>query len=167
MPSTKRTPFALDLTDRKILAALQEDASRSLEAISREVGASKTPVWNRIRKMTEAGIIERHTVQLNPDALGLDTCFFVLVRTSDHSAEWQANFLEAVRDRPEVLEAHRLAGEIDYLLKVRVSDVHSYDHFYQALIARVRVHEVTALLSMEAIKAHAPLPLDTETDAGE
>ncbi len=159
MPRSRPTTFSPDELDRKILSALQEDASLSLEAISRRVGSSKTPVWNRIRKMTEAGVIERHTVLLNPGALGLDTCFFVLVRTSNHSADWQARFLKAVRARPEVLEAHRLAGEIDYLLKVRVSDAHAYDDFYQALIAEVRVHEVTALLSMEEIKAHAPLPL--------
>jgi Lrp/AsnC family transcriptional regulator len=163
MPRSRTTPFPLDDLDRKILSALQEDASLSLEAISRKVGASKTPIWNRIHKMTEAGVIEKRTVLLNPEALGLGTCFFVLVRTADHSADWQARFLQAVRARPEVLEAHRLAGDIDYLLKVRVSDAHAYDDFYQALIAQVRVHEVTALLSMEEIKAHAPLPLHDRT----
>lgn len=149
----------LDDTDRKILAQLQRDASQSLDDIAREVGSSKTPVWNRIRKMREAGIIGQHTVVLDADALGFEACFFVLIRTSEHEAEWQANFLKALQDRPEVQEAHRLAGDIDYILKVRVKNARAYDAFYQALISEVRVHNVTALLSMEEIKSTTMLPL--------
>jgi len=149
----------IDETDRKILAALQRDASQSLDDIAREVGSSKTPVWNRIRKMREAGVIGQHTVVLDAEALGLEACFFVLIRTSEHEAEWQAKFLKALQDRPEVQEAHRLAGDIDYILKVRVGNARAYDRFYQALISEVRVHNVTALLSMEQIKSTTMLPL--------
>ncbi|MEQ6247804.1 Lrp/AsnC family transcriptional regulator [Sulfitobacter sp. HNIBRBA3233] len=149
----------IDETDRKILAVLQEDASQSLDEIARQVGASKTPVWNRIRKLRDAGVIGRHTVLLDPDALGFEACFFVLIRTSSHEAEWQARFLKALKDRPEVQEAHRLAGDIDYILKVRVENARAYDRFYQALISEVRVHNVTALLSMEEIKSTTMLPL--------
>lgn len=151
--------FHIDDTDRKILGALQRDASQSLDEIARAVGASKTPVWNRIRKLREAGVIRQQTVILDPDKLGLEACFFVLIRTSAHDAGWQETFLRAVRDRPEVLEAHRLAGDIDYILKVRVANARAYDAFYQALISEVRVHNVTALLSMEEIKATWALPL--------
>jgi Lrp/AsnC family transcriptional regulator len=149
----------IDATDRKILAALQRDASQSLDDIAREVGSSKTPVWNRIRKLREAGVIGQQTVVLDADALGLEACFFVLIRTSEHEAEWQAKFLKALQDRPEVQEAHRLAGDIDYILKVRVENARAYDRFYQALISEVRVHNVTALLSMEQIKSTTMLPL--------
>ena len=149
----------IDDTDRKILGALQTDASRSLDEIAREVGSSKTPVWNRIRKMKEAGVIGQQTVVLNAEALGFEACFFVLIRTSEHEADWQATFLKALRDRPEVQEAHRLAGDIDYILKVRVANARAYDRFYQALISEVRVHNVTALLSMEEIKSTTMLPL--------
>ena len=149
----------LDETDRKILKALQEDASRSLDDIAKEVGSSKTPVWNRIRKMREAGVIGRQTVHLDAEALGFEACFFVLIRTSEHEATWQQAFLKALRDRPEVQEAHRLAGDIDYILKVRVKNARAYDAFYQALISEVRVHNVTALLSMEEIKSTTALPL--------
>ena len=149
----------IDATDRKILAALQEDASRSLDEIARVVGSSKTPVWNRIRKMKEAGIIGQQTVMLDAEALGFEACFFVLIRTSEHEAAWQSRFLSALRARPEVQEAHRLAGDIDYILKVRVANARAYDSFYQALISEVRVHNVTALLSMEEIKSTARLPL--------
>jgi Lrp/AsnC family transcriptional regulator len=149
----------IDDTDRKILAALQQDASRSLDEIAREVGSSKTPVWNRIRKLREAGVIGQHTVVLDAEALGFEACFFVLIRTSEHEAEWQAAFLKALQDRAEVQEAHRLAGDIDYILKVRVENARAYDRFYQALISEVRVHNVTALLSMEQIKSTTMLPL--------
>ncbi len=151
--------YALDTLDRNILEALQEDASASLDEIARKTGSSKTPVWNRIRKLRAAGVIERQTVILSPEALGLEACFFVLVRTSEHEADWQAAFLKALRERPEVMEAHRLAGDIDYILKVRVKNARAYDVFYQSLIAQVKVFNVTALLSMEEIKSTTALPL--------
>lgn len=151
--------FRLDETDRKILIELQRDASRSLEEIARAVGSSKTPVWNRIRKLREAGIIGQQTVLLDAERLGFEATFFVLIRTSEHEAEWQRRFLAALRARPEVMEAHRLAGDIDYILKVRVRNARAYDAFYQALISEVRIYNVTALLSMEEIKNTVALPL--------
>lgn len=149
----------LDELDRRILSELQEDAGQSLDEIARKVNSSKTPVWNRIRKLREAGVIGRPTVLIDPEALGLEACFFVLVRTSEHDAQWQARFLASVRARPEVQEAHRLAGDVDYILKVRVANARAYDTFYQSLIAEVKIHNVTALLSMEEIKATTVLPV--------
>ncbi len=149
----------LDEMDRKILAELQADASQSLDEIARKVGSSKTPVWNRIKRMREAGVILRQTAILDPEALGLVACFFVLIRTSEHEAEWQRRFLMSLQARPEVMEAHRLAGDIDYILKVRVKNARAYDTFYQALISEVRIYNVTALLSMEEIKSTTVLPV--------
>jgi Lrp/AsnC family transcriptional regulator len=149
----------LDAVDRKILSELQKDASRSLDEIARIIGTSKTPVWNRIKKLRAAGVIKRTTVELDAEALGFEACFFVLIRTSEHEADWQGRFLTALKDRPEVLEAHRLAGEIDYILKVLVPNAKAYDTFYQALIADVRVFNVTALLSMEELKSGGGLNL--------
>lgn len=149
----------LDATDRKILVELQADAGQSLDEIARKVGASKTPVWNRIRKMREAGVVGRQTFLLDPEKLGLEACFFVLIRTSEHDAAWQKKFLDTLNARPEVMEAHRLAGDIDYILKVRVANAHAYDQFYQALISEVNIFNVTALLSMEEIKSTTVLPV--------
>jgi Lrp/AsnC family transcriptional regulator len=157
--TASETTFRLDDTDRKILAELQRDAGRSLDEIARAVGSSKTPVWTRIRRMREAGIIGHQTVILDAEKLGFEATFFVLIRTSEHEAEWQRRFLAALRARPEVQEAHRLAGDIDYILKVRVRNARAYDTFYQALISEVRIYNVTALLSMEEIKSTAALPL--------
>ncbi|NDV01905.1 Lrp/AsnC family transcriptional regulator [Pseudoroseicyclus tamaricis] len=151
--------FRIDETDRKILAELQRDASRPLEEIARAVGSSKTPVWNRIRKLKEAGVIGAQVALVDAEALGFEACFFVLIRTAEHEAEWQQKFLKALKERPEVQEAHRLAGDIDYILKVRVPNARAYDAFYQALISEVKIHNVTALLSMEEIKSTVALPL--------
>ncbi len=150
----------LDEMDRKILAELQEDSGQSLDEIARKVGSSKTPVWNRIKRMKDAGVITRQTALLDPEALGFEACFFVLIRTSEHDPEWARKFLTAVRARPEVIEAHRLAGDIDYILKVRVRNARAYDRFYQALISEVKIHNVTALLSMEELKATTALALE-------
>ena len=149
----------IDDLDRKILRELQRDASQSLDDIAKTVGSSKTPVWNRIRKMREAGVIGQQTVLLDAEKLGFEACFFVLIRTSEHEASWQARFLSALRARPEVLEAHRLAGDIDYILKVRVRNARAYDDFYQALISEVNIYNVTALLSMEEIKSTVAVPI--------
>ncbi len=153
------TPVRLDALDRRILKALQADAGQSLDEIARQVGSSKTPVWNRIRKLREAGVITGQTTLLDAEALELEACFFVLIRTAEHEPGWQERFLTSVRAQPEVLEAHRLAGDIDYILKVRVRNARAYDAFYQRLIRDVRIHNVTALLSMEEIKYTTQLPL--------
>ncbi|MBC9247731.1 Lrp/AsnC family transcriptional regulator [Paracoccus sp. 11-3] len=158
-PPIERTSVRLDEVDRKILSLLQEDATLSLDQIAEQVGASKTPVWNRIRKLREAGVIRKQVTLLDPEALGLEACFFVLIRTSEHDKDWAARFLRALRERPEVIEAHRLAGDIDYILKVQVKNARAYDRFYQSLINEVKIHNVTALLSMEEIKATTALPI--------
>ena len=152
-------PAALDDLDRNILSLLQQDAGLPLDEIARRVGASKTPVWNRIRKMRASGLIKAEVAILDPEKLGLESCFFVLIRTSQHDADWLARFLKAVQSRPEVMEAHRLAGDIDYILKVRVANARAYDEFYQALIKEVSIFNVTSSLSMEEIKNTTVLPV--------
>lgn len=156
---------ALDDLDRNILVLLQQDATLPLDEIARRVGASKTPVWNRIRKMRASGLIRGEVAILDPEKLGLESCFFVLIRTSQHDADWLDRFLRAVRARPEVVEAHRLAGEIDYILKVRVPNARAYDAFYRALISDVSIFNVTSVLSMEEIKNSTALPVSGATRA--
>ena len=150
---------AIDDLDRNILIVLQEDSSLPLDEIARRVGASKTPVWNRIRKMKASGLIRAEVALVDPEKLGLESCFFVLIRTSQHDAAWLDRFLTAVRGRPEVMEAHRLAGDIDYILKVRVANARAYDAFYRALIKEVSIFNVTSALSMEEIKSTTALPI--------
>ena len=149
----------MDFIDKTLISLLQRDSTLSLDELAKRTGSSKTPVWNRIKKLKQRGIIRQEVTLCDPEALGLSACFFILVQTSEHDSQWQQRFLDAVRSRPEVMEAHRLAGDIDYILKVRVRNARAYDDFYQALISEVRVHNVTALLSMEEIKSTIALPI--------
>ena len=142
----------MDFTDKTLISLLQRDSTLSLDELAKRTGSTKTPIWNRIKKLKQRGVIRREVALCDPEALGLNACFFILVQTSEHDAAWQQRFLDVVRERPEVMEAHRLAGEVDYLLKVRVTDARAYDNFYQSLIAEVKIFKVTALLSMEEIK---------------
>ncbi|MCI4663695.1 MAG: Lrp/AsnC family transcriptional regulator [Neomegalonema sp.] len=157
--SSSETPASLDELDRKILRELQNDATQSLESLADRVGSSKTPVWTRIRRMRDQGVITRQVALLDPDKVGFDHCFFVLVRTSRHESGWLEDFMAAVQELPEIQEAHRLAGEIDYILKVRVRSTRHFDEFYKRLVAKVEIFNVTSLLSMETMKMSASVPL--------
>lgn len=151
---------ALDALDRKILAAMQLDSSLSLEELATNVQSSKTPVWNRLRKLRKLGVIKKEVAVLDAQQLGLQACFFVLVRTSQHDKQWQDRFLETLHRRPEIQEAHRLAGDIDYLLKVRVKDPADFDRFYQELVSDISIYNVTSLLSMQEIISTTALHFD-------
>lgn len=143
----------MDDLDRRILRALQHDASLSVEKIATMVGSSKSPVWTRIKKLKDSGIIAREVALLDPDSVGQSEVFFIAVKTDQHEQDWLERFSAAVQDMPEIQEAHRLAGEIDYLLKVRVQDTRAFDDFYKRLVARVRLFAVTSSLSMETLKS--------------
>lgn len=131
---------------------LQEDATLPVEKVAEQVHSSKSPVWARIRKLRESGIIDRQVAILNGEKVGQNEVFFVLVKTSSHSAPWLERFHAAIARMPEVQEAHRLAGEIDYILKVRVKDTRAYDDFYKRLVKEVELFSVTSTLSMETLK---------------
>ena len=149
----------LDELDRKILRRLQEDSDISLDALAKEVGSSKTPVWNRIKKMRRNGVIRRQVAIVDPKAVGLGEIFFVSVRTSRHDTEWLEAFTEAVLSLPEIMEVHRLTGDVDYLLKVQVTDAADFDRVYRDLIGRISIFNVTSSLSMETIKSTTALRL--------
>ncbi len=153
---------SLDELDRKILIALQDDATRPLDELAQIVGSSRTPVWNRIKRLKASGVIKRQVAIIDPDAVGLEACFFVFIRTSEHDADWLQRFLEAVQGSSAVIEAHRLAGEVDYILKVRVPNPRAYDEFYRELISHVKIFSVTSTLSMEEIKSDSGLPIAVE-----
>lgn len=152
-------PTSLDALDRKILVALQQDATQSLEALARVVGSSKTPVWNRVQRLKRDGVIRAQVAVLDPRAVGRGLCAFVLVKTNTHTAEWLERFSAMINAAPEALEAHRLAGKADYVLEVRVADISEFDQFYQRMTREVSVHSVTSALSMEALKEETALPI--------
>ena len=151
----------MDAIDAAILRLVQNDATLSLDDIASAVGASKTPVWNRLKRLKEEGIIRREVAIVDPDKIGLEACFFVLVKTSEHDGDWQARFLSALKERTEVIEAHRLAAKSTIYLSTS-RNPRAYDRFYQSLISEVKVFNVTALLSMEELKYTTPSTIEPQ-----
>jgi len=150
----------MDNKDLKILALLQENAAITVAEISAKVHLSQTPCWRRIQKLEEMGVIEKRVAILNPSAVGFGLSVFVEVQAVDHSAEWLAQFEAAVTEMSEIMEVHRMAGEVDYLLRVAVRDMDAYDDFYRRFIARVPLKNVTSRFSMERVKSTTAYPLN-------
>jgi len=149
----------MDAIDRKILAVLQEDASLSVAEIGNRVGLSSTPCWKRIQRLEGDGVIQKRVAVIDQDKLGLGVTVFVSVETEDHSEEWLKRFAELVGAMPEVLEFYRMAGDVDYMLRVVVPDIAGYDAFYKRLIAAVPLKNVTSRFAMEKIKSTTALPI--------
>jgi Lrp/AsnC family transcriptional regulator len=152
----------MDRTDLRILAILQEDASLTVAEIASRVNLSQTPCWRRIQKLEAMGVIEKRVAILDPASLGLGICVFVEVEAADHSPEWLQAFRESIRSMPEVVEVYRMAGEIDYLLRVVVGAMADYDEFYRRLIEVVPLKNVTSRFAMERVKSTTALPLPAD-----
>jgi Lrp/AsnC family transcriptional regulator len=148
----------MDRLDREILRLLSIDASLSLAEIAGKVGLTPTPCWKRIRRMEQDGIIQRRVAVLDPMKVGLPVSVFVAVETSDHSSEWLGRFAGVIDRTPEIVDAWRMSGDVDYLLHVVVPDIAAYDQFYRRLIAAIPLRNVSSRFSMERMKA-APLPI--------
>ena len=149
----------MDAIDRKILAVVQEDASLSVAEIGQRVGLSSTPCWKRLQKLEAEGVITGRVALIDPEKIGLGITVFVSVETGDHSQEWLARFAEIVSAVPEVMEFYRMAGDVDYMLRVVVRDMQSYDAFYKKLIAAVPLKNVTSRFAMERVKSTTALPI--------
>ena len=149
----------MDDTDLRILRVLQVDSSLSVTDVARHVGLSASPCWKRINKLRADGVIRQQTAVLNAEQLGFGLTVFMELRTGEHSGDWLRNFAEIVRAMPEVMEFHRMAGEVDYLLKVVVADMKRFDEFYKSLVETTSLAEVTSRFSMESIKQTTALPI--------
>lgn len=149
----------MDSTDRKILAIVQEDASLAVAEVAARVNLSQTPCWRRIQKLEESGVIQKRVALVNPQALGLDLTVFVEVQSPDHSKEWMDAFAEVLAAMPEVMEVYRMAGDVDYLLRISVANMAAYDDFYQRLIAKVPLKNVTSRFAMERVKYTTAYPV--------
>jgi Lrp/AsnC family transcriptional regulator len=149
----------MDAIDRKILAVLQEDAALSVAEIGNRVGLSSTPCWKRIQRLEAEGVIQKRVALVDQDKVGLGVSVFVSIETGDHSQGWLGNFADIVGAMPEVMEFYRMAGDVDYMLRVVVPDIAGYDAFYKRLIAAVPLKNVTSRFAMEKIKSTTALPI--------
>ena len=149
----------LDEMDVKILSILQEDCTRPVADIGKEVGLSTTPCWRRIQKLEETGVIRKRVAVLEPERVNAGVTVFVSIKTDKHSTAWLDKFHKAVDDFPEVIEFYRMSGEVDYLLRVVVPDIRAYDEFYKKLISRIEIAKVSSAFAMEQMKYTTALPL--------
>lgn len=149
----------IDATDRKILRVLQDNASLSVAEVGSRVGLSPTPCWKRIQRLEMDGIIIGRVALVEQTKLGLGLTVFVLVESGEHSDAWQERFTQTLRAMPEVMEIYRMAGDVDYMLRVVVTDMKSFDGFYRRLIGAASLKNVTSRFAMEKIKSVTALPV--------
>src|SRR5215467_12165480 len=149
----------MDAIDRKILAVVQQDASLSVAEIGQRVGLSSTPCWNRLQRLEADGVITRRVALIDPEKIGLGITVYVSIETGDHSQDWLKKFAEVVGAMPEVMEFYRMAGDVDYMLRVVVADIAGYDRLYKKLIAAIPLKNVTSRFAMEKVKSTTALPL--------
>ena len=150
----------MDRLDRKILRLLQEDATLAVADVAKKVGLSTTPCWRRIQKLEEDGVIIGRVALLDPKKVNTRVTAFVSIITNQHNDEWLRRFAEVIREFPEVVEFYRMAGQVDYLLRVVVPDIEAYDAFYKRLIAKIEIADVSTSFAMEQIKYTTEMPLD-------
>lgn len=153
LASAPKAAKSLDRIDRRILRILQEDASVPIATIADRVGLSQTPCWKRIRRMEREGVIEKRVALLDPEKVGLGLTVFVALQAPDHSEEWLASFAERVSAMSEVMELYRMAGDVDYMLRVVVADRAGYDDFHTRLVSTIALKSVTSRFTMERIKS--------------
>lgn len=148
----------LDAVDRKILDILQADATIAVANIAEKVGLSTAPCWRRIRRLEEDGVIVRRVALLNRRKTNVPMTVFVSVKAPRHAVEWLQAFRRAIADIPEIVEAWRLTGEADYLLRIVVPDVETYDAVYQRLISRLEFSDISSAIAMEEMKYTTAIP---------
>ena len=152
-PAGARPPARIDAMDRKILRLLQIDSTISLHEIAREIGLSQTPCWKRIQRLLATGVIEKRAAILSPEALGFTLTVFLAIESGDHSQEWLERFPAEIAAMPEVMDFYRLAGDVDFMLRIVVPDIAAYDAFYKRLISTVALKSATSRFALERIKA--------------
>lgn len=152
--------MSIDKKDREILRLLQNDASISINELAAAVNLTPTPCWRRVQKLQSDGVIQKQVAICSAAKLNLGLTTFVTIRTSQHSEEWMRKFVDGATAIPEIVEIYRLSGDADYLLKIVVPDISSYDSVYKRLIRSVELLDVSSAFAMETIKCTTALPLD-------
>ena len=151
----------MDNIDKQILSALQKNATIPLSELSKKVGLSTTPCWNRIRRMEEEGTITSRVTVLNNKKINLDIVVFLSISVSSHSEEWLTAFQKIIEQYNQIIEAYRLTGSsTDYLLKIVAPSIDEYDKFQQKLINEIEFNKMSSSIALKEIKKVNSLPLD-------
>lgn len=149
----------LDAIDKRILAIVQMDTSLAIGEIAHRVGLSQTPCWKRLQRLEQTGFIKRRVAILDPAKLGLGITVFVSIEVGEHSAEMQAKFAADVAGMKEVLDFYRMAGDVDYMLRVVVPDTASFDVFYKRLVSLAPLKSIKSRFALEGLKSETALPI--------
>ncbi len=150
---------ALDAIDKRILQIVQVDTTMAIGEIAHKVGLSQTPCWKRLQRLESSGFIKRRVAILDQGKLGLGLTAFVAIVVGEHSAENQTKFAADVGAMREVLDVYRMAGDVDYMLRVVVADTTAFDAFYKRLTALAPLKSVTSRFALEGIKTETALPI--------
>lgn len=150
---------SIDNVDTAILNLLQQDATLSVQQIADQINLTVSPCWRRIQALENKGFIDKRVALLNREQLNLGIDVFVFIKTNEHHDGWLEGFSEALQNLPEVCEAYRMSGDVDYLLRVVVRDIGAYDQFYKRLVSRVKLSDVSSSFAMERMKYTTALPL--------
>ncbi|WP_206484532.1 Lrp/AsnC family transcriptional regulator [Thalassotalea sp. G2M2-11] len=150
----------MDKFDKKILTILQKDCTLAVSEVAAQVGLSTTPCWRRIQAMEKSGIIKGRVALADPEKLNVGLTVFVMIKTNQHNPQWLSDFGEIADEFPEIIEFYRMSGEVDYLLRVVVSDMKAYDSFYKKLIDKASFADISSSFAMEEMKYTTALPVD-------
>ena len=150
----------MDCIDKKIIFILQRQADLPLLEISKRVGLSQTPCWNRIRKLEEDGVIEKKVTIINKRKVNLPITVFLMITVRNHNSDWMKKFSEILKKYKNILEAHRITGsQADYIIKVVAESIEEYDEFQQVLIKNIEFNSMSSGVSLQELKSTTILPI--------
>jgi len=150
----------MDYIDKKIIFILQRQADLPLSEISKRVGLSQTPCWNRIKKLEEDGVIEKKVTLINKRKVKLPITVFLMITVRNHNSDWMKKFSEILKKYKNILEAHRITGsQADYIIKVVAESIEEYDEFQQVLIKNIEFNSMSSGISLQELKSTTILPI--------
>ena len=151
----------MDKIDKIILSIIQKNATIPMSELSKRVGISSTPCWNRIKKMEEEKVINSKITILNNEKINLPIIVFLSISVTNHTEQWLNNFTEVINKFDQIIEVYRLAGSNnDYQLKIVTNSIQSYDEFQQQLIKEIECTNMSSSITLKEIKKNNYLPLD-------
>ena len=150
----------MDYIDKKIIFILQRQAELPISEISKRVGLSQTPCWNRIKKLEEDGVIEKKVTIINKRKVNLPITVFLMITVRNHNSDWMERFSEILKKYKNILEAHRITGsQADYIIKVVAESIEEYDEFQQVLIKNIEFNSMSSGISLQELKSTTILPI--------
>ena len=151
----------MDSIDKKILEELQKNSSQPLSELSKKVGLSNTPCWNRIKKLEEDKIIKSRSIILDNKKINLPITVFLSISIQNHTEQWLKNFEKVVNKYDQIIEVHRLTGSnSDYQITILSSSIEEYDKFQQLLIKEIECTNMSSHISLQTIKKNYKYPLN-------